>query len=201
MDETAGLRERKKAETRAALTQSALRLAVELGADAVTAEAIAREANVSVRTFHNYFATKEEAFLAPFRTLLDHAAEELQARPVGEPVLDSLEQVWMRLASGQRAVPEDTLAQVGQLWTSPAMVPYQHRLVAEAVQRIVGPVAARTGTDPVRDLYPTLVTTAAIVALFTAMDHCPPGMDDHDAKVATVHEAFAILRSGFQPPG
>ncbi|MBX3030418.1 MAG: TetR family transcriptional regulator [Chloroflexi bacterium] len=201
MDETAGLRERKKAETRTALTQSALRLAVELGADAVTAEAIARDANVSVRTFHNYFATKEEAFLAPFRTLLDHAAEELQARPVGEPVLDSLEQVWMRLASGQRAVPEDTLAQVGQLWTSPAMIAYQHRLVAEAVQRIVGPVAERTGTDPVRDLYPTLVTTTAIVALFTAMDHCPTEITDPADKAIVVHEAFAILRSGFQPPG
>ena len=59
-----GLRERKKLATRSALTTAALQLAVERGVDAVTAEDVADAAGVSVRTFFNYFATKEQAFVA-----------------------------------------------------------------------------------------------------------------------------------------
>jgi AcrR family transcriptional regulator len=199
MDQTTGLRERKKAETRAALSQAALRLAIDHGAEAVTADAIARSANVSLRTFHNYFATKDEAFLAPFRLLLEHAADALLARPADEPILDAIEQVWRHVATGAPTLPEDTLSHVAELWTSPAMAAYQHRLIGEAVRTFARPVAQRTDTDPASDLYPTLVAAAAVVTIFTAMEHCPHG-DDPTDKAAVVHEGFDILRSGFRAP-
>lgn len=63
MSSTAGLRERKKAETRQAVHEAALRLIVEHGLDNVTVEAIADAANISRRTFSNYFAGKEDALL------------------------------------------------------------------------------------------------------------------------------------------
>lgn len=59
-----GLRERKKLATRSALTTAALQLAVERGVEAVTVDDIAEAAGVSTRTFFNYFATKEQAFVA-----------------------------------------------------------------------------------------------------------------------------------------
>lgn len=58
-----GLRERKKAETRRAVHEATLRLAIEHGLDNVTVEAIADAANISRRTFSNYFDGKEEALL------------------------------------------------------------------------------------------------------------------------------------------
>ncbi|MEE3922160.1 TetR/AcrR family transcriptional regulator [Micromonospora sp. BRA006-A] len=61
MEECTGLRERKKAATRLALHEAALSLAVEHGPDRITVEAIADAANVSRRTFSNYFGGKEEA--------------------------------------------------------------------------------------------------------------------------------------------
>jgi AcrR family transcriptional regulator len=56
-----GLRERKKADTRRALSDAAMELAFEVGLDNVTREDIANRAGVSLRTFTNYFAGKYEA--------------------------------------------------------------------------------------------------------------------------------------------
>ncbi len=58
-----GLRERKKRATRAALAEAAVRLAVEHGVDKVTVEAISAAAGVSVRTFFNYFDTRDDVFV------------------------------------------------------------------------------------------------------------------------------------------
>jgi len=57
------LRERKKAETWAALHEAAASLALEHGVDQTTVEAIASSAGVSPRTFFNYFEVKEDAIL------------------------------------------------------------------------------------------------------------------------------------------
>jgi AcrR family transcriptional regulator len=81
MDSTLGLRERKKAETRQSVHEAAVRLVEEHGFDAVTVEAIADAANISRRTFSNYFAGKEDAVLwgeeQRFRTLV----AEVRAQP------------------------------------------------------------------------------------------------------------------------
>jgi AcrR family transcriptional regulator len=68
-----GLRSRKKAETRRAIEQAALRLAIEEGYAATTAVAIAEEANVSLRTFFNYFPQRDQAICGPTIELRDPA--------------------------------------------------------------------------------------------------------------------------------
>lgn len=82
---TTGLRERKKAATRLALHEAAVRLATEVGLDRLTVEAIADAAMVSRRTFSNYFSSKEEALLYGDEMRLRCLLEQVNARPADEP--------------------------------------------------------------------------------------------------------------------
>jgi len=57
------LRDRKRAETWAALHAAAARRALDEGLEGVNVEVVAEEAGVSARTFFNYFPCKEDAVL------------------------------------------------------------------------------------------------------------------------------------------
>jgi AcrR family transcriptional regulator len=60
---TLGLRERKRLATRRAIELAALELVAQHGLSGVTVDEISRVADVSPRTFFNYFTSKEEAVL------------------------------------------------------------------------------------------------------------------------------------------
>jgi AcrR family transcriptional regulator len=69
--EEVGLRERKKQQTRNAIHEAALRLIDEQGLEATTIEQICQDADVSTRTFFNYFPTKAAAALELAGTTID----------------------------------------------------------------------------------------------------------------------------------
>jgi len=83
---TTGLREAKKARTREALHRAALELALELGPEHVTVDAIAARADVSTRTFFNYFPSRESAMSVSDPEIAERLARMLRDRPAEEPV-------------------------------------------------------------------------------------------------------------------
>jgi AcrR family transcriptional regulator len=61
-----GLRDRKKRRTRQAIRAAAIELFTAQGFDATTVEQIAAAADISARTYFNYFDTKEQAVSLPY---------------------------------------------------------------------------------------------------------------------------------------
>jgi AcrR family transcriptional regulator len=164
----ASLRERKKLATRRLLRRIALDLVAERGFAHVTVDDIAEAADVSPRTFFNYFPSKEAAI---YGTDPDRAAalrDRVAHQAPGEPVLDALRSVmaseadevadelrelggdpagWLRRMKEARADPHLRAARAAQM----AMV---ERAIAEGL-------AERLGTDPDRDPYPGLLAAVA----------------------------------------
>ena len=195
-----GLRDRKKAATRSALSDAAARLARALGIECVTADAIASEAGVSTRTFHNYFSSKEEAVLAHFEESVHEWLDMLAARPADEPILDSLEALVIGIVNDPSRPLEES-AKVGVLLDgSPAL----YRKAAEMHQRIGREVAQaladRTGTDVDRDLYPTLLLAAVGGACKSAIDVWIGGKSEASGPEELVRDAFRQIRAGLPAP-
>jgi hypothetical protein len=83
------------------------------------------------------------------------------------------------------------------LWTSVAMARYRSVLLDEAVRMVTEVVAARTGTDAATDVYPHLVTAAAISAMVTAYQFTPASRPAVDRE-RMLRQTFALLRTGLQ---
>ncbi|MFI6596660.1 TetR/AcrR family transcriptional regulator [Nonomuraea sp. NPDC050536] len=83
-------RERRRAAKRHAIRMAAVRIALDQGLEAATVEAISAAADISPRTFFNYFASKDDALVMQSPVSPDEMIEALEQRPLDEPVLRSL---------------------------------------------------------------------------------------------------------------
>jgi AcrR family transcriptional regulator len=104
-DAEPGLRERKRRATRLAIQQAALRIAIEDGLQAVTVDEISRRADVSPRTFFNYFPNKEGALLGDDPTL--PGGETLTAFVAGGPTGGLLADLGTLLVHSTRELIEE----------------------------------------------------------------------------------------------
>lgn len=161
-----GLRERKKRQTREALSWAALRLAVERGLSHVLVEDIAAAAGVSPRTYNNYFASKAEAITWRHLERARRTAELLRARPPGEPLWESIISAAVAQAGDEHASPDpEWTAGVRLMLGEPELQGEFLKAYAAAERECAVAIAERTGTDPDRDLYPQLVAAAVGAAI------------------------------------
>src|SRR5687768_6427470 len=165
---TTGLRERKKLATRLALHEAALRLVAERGLDGVSVDDIAERADVSPRTFFNYFSSKDDAVVGLDPEAPRHQAEAFRSRPPEETPVQALRAVARAQAEQMAGDPE--------LWPLRLQVIQTHavlfaRLAAgfgESERAMAAAIAERTGTRTDADVYPMLLAGAGAAAVRTA---------------------------------
>jgi AcrR family transcriptional regulator len=196
---TSGLRERKKLATRLALHEAALRLVAERGLDGVSVDDIAARADVSPRTFFNYFSSKDDAVLGLDPEASRRQIELFLARPANESPLRAL-----RAVSRDQAVE---MADDTELWPlrlsvidgSPALVARLAAAFGESEKALAEAVAQRTATRVGADVYPTLLAAVAGVAVRTAL-HRWLATDFTTSLPDLVDEAWDALEAGLAAP-
>jgi AcrR family transcriptional regulator len=198
-----GLRERKKRETRLALSQATIGLALERGFDNVSVEDIAVAANVSERTFRNYFTSKAEAIVAAHIERGQRVAEVLRERPADEPLWDALVNavvVQFEPPPGSVSRPRDDryASALQKLLAEPAVQHEVFRAHAMAQDELTVAIADRTSTDATTDLYPQVVAAVVSVGLGTAMSHWT--RDPTQSLVSLLREVFDQIRAGLPAP-
>ncbi|MEW1956832.1 helix-turn-helix domain-containing protein [Kineococcus sp. NPDC059986] len=144
-DAPPSLRDRRRAETTAAVAAAALDLALDRGWDQVTVDDIAERAGISRRTFFNYFATKDEALFHDAMAWRPGALEEFTASTA--PLLDAVEQLFV--AQAQSDAPDrDRVLQVMRLVdASPELLPGLLARIAASEEALAAAVTARGEVD------------------------------------------------------
>lgn len=193
-----GLRERKKRETRDALRSAALEATLERGLRAVTVEEIAAAANVSVRTFFNYFASKEEAVAGFDPEQPVRLRDAVIARPADEEPVAALRAVLVEEARQISIDRNDWGARLGAIKESPELITAHLSAWSSMERALAEAVSRRTGLDVDQDLYPTLVVSAVATANRVAIHRWKSGSSADLATLVT--EAIDLLASGLHPP-
>lgn len=190
-----GLRERKKAKTRRAIQEQALRLIREQGYDHTTVEQIAEAAEVSPSTFFRYFPTKEDVVL--YDALDPLLIEAFRRQPAGVTALralrEAMHEIWGALTPGEM----DEQLERGRLaFEVPAL---RERYVMEMVRTVglmASLVAERLGREA--DDFEIQVATGAVMggilaAMLPAYEADARGAD----VLALVDRAVDVLEGGF----
>ena len=201
------LRERKKQATYRQLRRVALDLVAEHGLANVTVEDIAAAADVSPRTFFNYFPSKEAALFGGDPDRAAVLRERIASQDPGGPALEVVGAVlsddaqtmaadlrdlggdltdWLRRMKVARTDPHLRAAHAAHM----AMI---ERAVAEGL-------TARLGTDPETDPYPGVLAAAAVGAVRSCISFWA-GSNGAVELGQLIASAFGALRDGLPEHG
>jgi AcrR family transcriptional regulator len=190
-----GLRERKKAKTRAAIQSHALRLFLAQGYEATTVQQIIEEVEVSESTFFRYFPTKADVVLADeFDPVI---AEAFREQPPGMTAVQALRAAFRAAFAGLSreeqdaqqdrmtlvlGVPELRAAMLDQFASALGML---GEVVAERIGRSPDEVAVRALAGA--------VVGVAMAAMFTIAEDPSVGLaEGFDQYMACLEDGLGL---------
>ena len=207
MDAELGLRERKKLRTRQLIAETATRMFVERGFDAVPVAAVARGAEVSEATVFNYFPTKEDLVYQGMEAFEAELLASVRDRPAGESIVTAFAQFVLR-PRGFLATPDEDSARFlvavsKMIAASPALRSREREILARYTASLAALIAEDTTAEP-DDLRPWVVARALIGTHQSLIEfvrrHLADGLVDHIDLARQVwargREALDLLEQG-----
>ncbi|MGW4471468.1 helix-turn-helix domain-containing protein [Nonomuraea sp. NPDC004354] len=193
MDAVEERRRRNRARKRRLIGDAAVGLALEGGLESLTVEAIAEAADISTRTFFNYFSTKEEALTVGPSWSAEELAALVAARPADEPAVRSMRVMAKEIAESYVPSREQVA-----LWRRNPELLTRARRPADQEQvfvTLMRAVADRTGADLPHEVYPSVlvVTTFSLIEWAVRaswQDGVGKPLDD------LIDEAFDLIEHG-----
>ncbi len=184
--------------TREALRQAALVRFLAQGVEETSAEQIASDAGVSLRTFYRHFASKHDLLFADY-TGLHWFRAALDAKPASESIIDSVQSAIFSFPYDVDAVTKIAALRNGELDPG-RIVRHIQDVQADFADAIAAQLQQRSHTvDPTPDDQLRMVVTARSIAaaVFGAMEVWMLGSDRSLGELARVcHAALESLRAG-----
>jgi AcrR family transcriptional regulator len=184
--------------TREALRQAAVVRFLAQGVEETSAEQIATDAGVSLRTFYRHFTSKHDLLFADF-TGLNWFREALDARPTDEPVIDSVQAAIFAFPYDVEAVAK-IAALRGLEFDQGRIVRHIRDVQADLADAIEAQFQRRCqAAVPTTDSRLRVTVTARCIAaaVFGAMEAWMVGDDRSLGELARMsHAALAALRGG-----
>jgi AcrR family transcriptional regulator len=168
----AGRRDLNRKRTQHALASAALRLVAEHSFDHVTVEMIADAAEVSPRTFSNYFAGKEHAILWMDPEPASHFAAAFAAQPDELPLLATLRAVLVMVAGSIAEQTETTELRMKIVQAEPRLLPAFHARFALVEDTVTACIAQRLDVDAEHDRRPRLLAGLLGNIVRSSLEHC-----------------------------
>ncbi|MGY4986450.1 TetR/AcrR family transcriptional regulator [Streptomyces nigrescens] len=181
---TTGRRERKKAQTRQALTDAAVRLFTERGFDDVGVREVAEAADVSLSTLFKHFPSKEALVFDLDADIESALIAAIRDRAPGQPVLHALRDHMVRTRTAVRTDDPTFLL----VESTPALRDYARCMWSRHEKALAATLADATGLAA-EDL---AVTGLARFAL-----EVPSLARASDDPARAVRDLFALLENGW----
>lgn len=145
---TTGLRERRRQETRLAISSVAMKMFEAHGFDEVTISQVADAAGVSKMTVTNYFPRKEDLVFDRAEVTIASLAEAAAARPPGESLLAAIRRDYAeRIAAGDVTLGPPTAAFARMVRNSHALTSRALEIADLREQALGDAIAAEAGPD------------------------------------------------------
>ncbi|WP_166741778.1 TetR/AcrR family transcriptional regulator [Cumulibacter soli] len=188
-DVATSLRERKKLETRRSIHRAALELAIARGPNRVTIDDIAESVGISPRTFFNYFATKEQAFVGLGPDLAAEVSAALHERPDDESITDSVHAVFAARLAVLAEDVESWRLRMELAGTAPELANAMFGSTARMERAVVAVAVERAGHDGLDVVMPAFQAMGVIRAVLWV--HVGAGLTGD--LLERLEEAFAKL--------
>jgi AcrR family transcriptional regulator len=192
-----GLRERKKARTRASIREHALRLFREQGYQHTTVEQIATAAEVSPSTFFRYFPTKEDLILQD--DMDTRMIEALDRQPAGLSPLAAVRAATREVFGSYSEADLDVVRETTQLMMT---VPEIRARAVDEFARTIGVVSeamARRAGRPADDLNARVMAGAiigVIMSITIPWEHDWTDRQTMEESFQRIDQGLALLEAG-----